>query len=236
MLDQQRFKLRFGPYRTPKFKYGARVMDEIRGEVEIVGLHDGPIPWPVGKRGHVRALILYGDLVKAVRHEANIVVQHWFGVKHATVRKWRRALSVAPTNAGTSQLRREHFDEPWGHQARNLAVCKARDPARREKIGASRRGKPRPPHVIAAMREGRTGKPHSDEAKAKIRAAHRKRGTRPPKAGRPWTAEEDALCRTLRPAEMVRRTDRTLSAVNQRRRALGLRDGRRRETKAIAPG
>ncbi|HWB12682.1 MAG TPA: hypothetical protein VG826_25880 [Pirellulales bacterium] len=236
MLDRQRLKLRFGPYRTPKFKYGARVMDEIRGEVEIVGLHDGPIPWPVGKCGHIRAIVLYGDLARAVRQEANIVVQHWFGVKHVTVGKWRRPLGVVPTNAGTSQLRREHFDEPWGHRARKLALTKARDPKRREKIGASRRGKPRPPHVIAAMRKGRTGKPHSGEAKAKMSEAHRKRGTRPPKAGRPWTAEEDALCRALRPAEVVRRTDRTLAAVNQRRRVLGVPDGRRRENKAIAPG
>jgi len=46
---------------------------------------------------------------------------------------------------------------------------------RREKITASRRGKPRPPHVVEAMRKGRTGKPHTEEAKHKMREAHRKR-------------------------------------------------------------
>ena len=90
MLARQRLKLRFGPYRTPKFKYGAKVMDERRGKVVIVGLHDGPIPWPIGKRGHSCAIILYGALAKAVRREAGVAVQHWWGVKHATVQKWRR--------------------------------------------------------------------------------------------------------------------------------------------------
>ncbi|HWB10517.1 MAG TPA: hypothetical protein VG826_14910 [Pirellulales bacterium] len=161
MLDQQRLKLRFGPYRTPKFKYGARVMDEIRGEVEIVALHDGPIPWPVGKRGRVRALILCGDLARAVRHEANIVVQHWWGVKHATVRKWRRALGVAPTNAGTSQLRREHFDEHTsvGQGARPWASGEDRgQPARKTKSAARHRR-----HARGANRQTSLGRGEGED-------------------------------------------------------------------------
>jgi len=55
---------------------------------------------------------------------------------------------------------------------------------------------------------------------------HRARGTRPPKAGRPWTAAEDEAIRTLRPAEAARETGRTLGAVNGRRRELRLPDGR----------
>jgi len=40
MLDRQRFKLRFGPYRTPKFKYGARVVDAIvRQEANVAIQH-----------------------------------------------------------------------------------------------------------------------------------------------------------------------------------------------------
>jgi hypothetical protein len=56
--------------------------------------------------------------------------------------------------------------------------------------------------------------------------AQRRRGTRPPKAGRPWTEAEDEAVRTLRPAEAARRTGRTLGAVYDRRRDLGLADGR----------
>ena len=92
MLDRQRFRLRFGPYGTPRFRYGAKVIDEIRGEVEIVGLHRGRIVWPIGKRGRHNALVLYDDLARAVRQEANIVIQHWWGVGTATVQRIRAAM------------------------------------------------------------------------------------------------------------------------------------------------
>jgi len=60
--------------------------------------------------------------------------------------------------------------------------------------------------------------------------AQRRRGARPPKAGRPWTDEEDALLRSLPAMEVARRTGRTLSAVWSRRQILGMPDGR---TKAV---
>jgi hypothetical protein len=59
--------------------------------------------------------------------------------------------------------------------------------------------------------------------------AHRRRGTRPPNAGPPWTAQEDALLRVLPAAEVARRTGRTPGAVYARRRELRLPDGRRRQ-------
>jgi hypothetical protein len=55
---------------------------------------------------------------------------------------------------------------------------------------------------------------------------HKKRGSWPPIAGDPWTAKEDALVRTLRPEEVVKRTKRTRKAVWSRRQTLGLSDGR----------
>jgi hypothetical protein len=42
--DDERFNLRYGPYETPRFKYGKKVQDECRGEVTIVGLSFGRIP------------------------------------------------------------------------------------------------------------------------------------------------------------------------------------------------
>jgi hypothetical protein len=30
--DDERFKLRYGPYKTPRFKYGKKVQDEWRGK------------------------------------------------------------------------------------------------------------------------------------------------------------------------------------------------------------
>jgi hypothetical protein len=47
--------------------------------------------------------------------------------------------------------------------------------------------------------------------------------------GEPWEAWEDELLRTLPPAEVAKRTGRTLSAALSRRHVLGLPDGRRRE-------
>jgi hypothetical protein len=99
-------------------------------------------------------------------------------------------------------------------------------PDRRAKIAAARRGKPRPPHVVAAMVAGRTGKPHTEEIRRKMSEAHR-RGTRPPKAGRAWTPEEDELARTLPTKEAADRTGRTVVAVEDRRRVLAGKKGRR---------
>src|SRR5262245_36439216 len=75
------------------------------------------------------------------------------------------------------------------------------------------------------MRKGRTGKPQSEEARAKMSRAHRQRGTLVPGTD-PWTAEEDEAVRTMRPAEAVKKTGRTVQAVWSRRRVPGLRDGR----------
>jgi hypothetical protein len=64
------------------------------------------------------------------------------------------------------------------------------------------------------------------ELRAKLAEANRRYGTRPPKAGRPWSAAEDVLVRSLRPPEVVKRPRRTLSAVHAPRYVLGLPDGR----------
>jgi hypothetical protein len=98
---------------------------------------------------------------------------------------------------------------------------------RRAKIAASKRGKPRPPHVRAVLLKN-LAKGRTPEAWQKVGAAHRKRGTRPPKAGPAWPPEHDALLDRLPPAEVARRTGRSLRAVYDRRSELGLTDGRRR--------
>jgi hypothetical protein len=84
-------------------------------------------------------------------------------------------------------------------------------PVRRARIAAAKRGKPSPLHVVAAIARGHRGTHPGAEARRKMSAAHRRRGTRPPKAGRPWTAAEDALVRTRRPKDAARLTGRTLT-------------------------
>jgi hypothetical protein len=65
-----------GKYRTPRFKYGQKVICEARGEVTIVKLSAGPIPWPIARREVERgvAMVLYRDLARAVRREARNAV------------------------------------------------------------------------------------------------------------------------------------------------------------------
>jgi hypothetical protein len=107
------------------------------------------------------------------------------------------------------------------------AQAKAGDPERRAMIAAARRGKPR--HVIEAMRTANLGRKHTEQTRRRMSEAHRRRGTRPPKAGRSWTAQEDALLAAgLTAAEVAERTGRTLTAAYKRRGLLGLPDGRRR--------
>ena len=56
-----------GPYTPPRgraFRMGRTVGDRIRGEVEVCGVSDAPIPWPLARtRAHARPLpIVAGDL------------------------------------------------------------------------------------------------------------------------------------------------------------------------------
>ena len=41
------------------------------------GLSDGKIPWPVGRRGPNKAVVVYKGLAQAVRKESAIAVAHW---------------------------------------------------------------------------------------------------------------------------------------------------------------
>jgi hypothetical protein len=225
-------------YKAPLFRYGQVVECARFGEVRIDGISDGPIPWPVTRRaGGKPSLILYGDLSRAVRLESNLTVQRLFGVKHHTVWVWRRALGVPQNNAGTMARRRELGQTEWFREFRAKGQAKARDPIRRERVAAAKRGKPRPQHVRDALRAANQGRPQSEETRAKRRAAHLARGTRPPAAGRAWESWEDEALRTMPPSEVAEKTGRTLKAVYLRRRKFGIRDGRKnsgRRRKTVA--
>ena len=219
MRDGDRFRL-LGNYRTPKVRLGAFVRCLIRDEVEVVGLTDSPIPWPLGRTSRRPAIVVYAGLAKAIRRESAQAVAHWWGVRPLQVSKWRRPLGVGATTEGTSRLRSAYCEEPWFTAGRRKAQAKAADPERRAKIAAARKGKPRPRHVIEAMAAARRGKPHSEETRRRMSEAHRRRGTWPPAAGRPWTTAEDEMARTLPAATAARRTGRCLGAVYSRRAAL----------------
>jgi hypothetical protein len=123
------------------------------------------------KGGRRPALILYGDLAKAVRRESAEAVMHFWGVKANTVWQWRKALGVPQYNDGTTRLKSELLSA-WLDEIRPMTWSVE---GRGEKIAASRRGKPRPPHVIDAVRKASTGRRHSEETRRKMSEAHQRR-------------------------------------------------------------
>ena len=231
MNDGQRFALRFGPYAPPLFKYGDVVMDEVRGEVKIVQLSAAKIPWPIGRRGSTVSLVVYAGLAQAIVRESNQAVSHWWGITPQVVSRWRKALEVPRANDGSKRLWEINSRDERVVQGFAKAQSKKHDPVRIAKSAATRRGRPRPPHVVAALRRASVGQIQSPESRRKHSATNKRKGIHPPLMGPIWTAEEDELVRTLTPREAARRTKRKLQAVYDRRHALSLPDGRRRENK-----
>jgi len=83
-------RLRFGHNRRPRFRLGQIHFCAVRGECEVVGLSDAPIPWPIGNVGRARSLIIFGALERAVRQEANVAVCHQWGGHPAPSRNGAR--------------------------------------------------------------------------------------------------------------------------------------------------
>ncbi len=228
MEEAERFRL-LGKYRTPRFRYGRKVLCEVRGQLVITGLSDTPIPWPVGRRGRERpSLVVYKGLARAIRRESEQAICRWWGVCPTTVWKWRKALGVGIATEGTSRLHSEYSKEPWAVEARAKADRKAPDPERRRKIAQARKGKPRPPHEVEPMHRAWRGSHHSEETRRRMSQTHKKRGTIVPGI-KTWTREEDEQVKSLPPEEAARQIGRSLRAVYARRRRLGMPDGRRRD-------
>lgn len=148
MEDAERFRL-LGKYRTPRFRIDQRVLCQVRGEMIVTGITGAPIPWPIGKHGAGQhSLIVYKDLAKAVRHESNQAVAHWWSIDPQTVTKWRRTLGVGIVTEGTKRLFRDFMKEPWAIESFAKAHSMARAPQRCRKIAEARTGKPRPPQLL----------------------------------------------------------------------------------------
>jgi hypothetical protein len=221
MTEADCFRL-LGTYHTPRFRYGKRVFCEVRGLVTVIGLTRASIPWPVCRgigRGSGRtSLVVFDDLAEVIRRECALAVAHHWGVSVVTVSKWRRLLGVPQNNQGTLRLRREYACELGVMDGLHKAQAKAQDPVRRAKIAAAKRGKPRPPDLMQALHEGNRERGEaSAQTRRKMSAAHKRRGTKPPAAGRAWEAWEEALLGVVSDAEVARRTGRTVLAAYRRR-------------------
>jgi transposase-like protein len=92
-------------------------------------MSDAPIPWPVGKRGHHKAMAVFGALSEAIRRESVQAVAHWWGVSPQTVTAWRKAMGLTgQVPEGTSQLYRAYNQEPATVAGREKARARAKDP------------------------------------------------------------------------------------------------------------
>jgi len=228
MSPFDRHRLRFGPYTTPRFRCGQRVECEVRGVVIVAGLKDTPVPWPVARLPGLssRGLVVFKGLAKAVRLESATAVCHHWRVTPQTVTRWRNQLGVEANTAGTRELRRDHGKRNFPKVKPKL-WSKTHDPERAAKIAAAKRGKPRPPEVIEAMRAANLGRKLSAKHRRKLSEAQKRRHAEHPRADQ-WTGAEDAIVRTCSTDEAARRTGRSLKAVQLRRHRLGVPDGRRR--------
>jgi hypothetical protein len=168
MIAIDRHKLHFGPYSTPAYGYGTQLECLECGEVMISKTSRGRIPWPMSIRKGGTSLVLCHDLARAVRHEAACAVAYWFGVSTWTVRKWRRVLGVPSRNEGDRLLKSDYAKGERGALARTAALATAGSPERRAKISAAQRGKPRPAHVVEAVRKAMTGRKLSADHRRKV--------------------------------------------------------------------
>jgi hypothetical protein len=239
MTKRQKTKLRFGPYQPPSTRPGRRLFCQIAGTVTVGGYSDGKTPWPYAKHpGH--PLILCGALLRAVRREAAIAVAHHWGVCKGTVRRWRRALDVPPSNEGTHELTRQIALSRDGNQLER-ARAKAKLPKALKKLSESLKGRVQSPATLAALLKAAKG-PRTVAWKQKMSEYWRRRGHPP---GHPesnfWTEQEDELLGTATDAAIARAIDRTWSAVCCRREKLGIppfrqqRKPRRRPKSAVRP-
>lgn len=212
-------KLRYGSYRAPPFRLGQKVHCQARGDVSIWRIFDGRISWPVGKKGSALSLVLYGDLAKAVRREAAAAVRFWWGVSGSTIMHWRRSLGIRITE-GDRAIRREYMTPQHNRKMTRAATAVAGLPERRQKIAAARRGYSMPRSVREKLRRANIGKRIPAAVCQKMSESHKRRGTHPPAAGIPWTDFEMSLVAEYSPAEVAKRTGRTMKAVYAARRRL----------------
>jgi hypothetical protein len=217
-----RFKLHFGPYRTPRLKRGSIVEDEIRDEVTIVGLTDARIAWPIGKKGRVKSYVVFGALARAIQRESVQAVCYWFGVSRPWVQACRRALGVPIHNEGTLRLRIKYAETPAHNRAWRKAIENSRRPEALAKNAEARRGQKRQPTVGRKIAEALHGRPKCAEHCRNMSLAKKRAGTRPPWVGRPWTERENAIVRASPVKEAAKRTGRTVKAVYHQRKLLGL--------------
>lgn len=162
-------KLLYGPYSPPAgVKRGSWLTCEYRGLVQVGGWSGGPIPWPKKMKSGRPSLILYGDLVSAVKKESEIAVAYWWGVSVNTVWQWRKLLGVDRMTAGTTELFKLNAAENLTAEVSEKGRMSSLLPENIEKRVEARRGRPMHKNTREALKKA-VSKPKSQEWKEKAR-------------------------------------------------------------------
>jgi hypothetical protein len=239
MTDPDKVKLLFGPYKSPALKLGHRVHCLYRDRFVIVhGWTDARLSWPTCRNAEGRGqpgILVEEVLAFAVRCESALALMHWWGVSSTVVWKWRKALGVERMTPGSARLQRMNADAgaevlrgvelPPEARERRSRTALEMDLARHTRPCPSPGGaEPWTEAEAKALGSASDGylAALSGRSRAAVRSARRRRGMRSPDQRRPWTKEEDAVVRTLPPAEAALQTGRTANAVYRRRVVLVL--------------
>jgi hypothetical protein len=192
MNPRVRFKLHFGPYKTPRFKCGDIVCDESREDVTIVGLTDAPnslADWGSGPKG-MRTIVLYKGLVRAVRMEPITAIRHWWGVTHTPVYRWRTpwesAASMMERFVCTRQMQnRPRCGERWRWSMTTCVIPAEWQRSSRFTLGVqnrptfqkrcSRRVKGKNCHANIARKSAKVASQRGDSDSAELKSSGRRR-------------------------------------------------------------
>src|SRR6266566_3228369 len=99
MIDRERLKLLFGPYKAPRLRRRDRAFCLFRDcDVVITSWTDARISWPRCRALHHRrgrpGLLVDTKLLRAIQTESEAAIVYWFGVSPFMVWKWRKAFGI----------------------------------------------------------------------------------------------------------------------------------------------
>jgi hypothetical protein len=147
-----RAELLHGPNHPPDVERGDRTICLFRDcEAIVTSWSAARISWPrcrpAWAKGGGSGLLVTDELVRAIKSESSLALQHWFGINPETVWRWRKAFGV--TRIGTDGSRRLHqvISEAGGAKVRGKK--RPRDQVRRQAATRRERHYPPPPHPRA---------------------------------------------------------------------------------------
>jgi hypothetical protein len=246
MNQADRVRLLHGPYLPPVCRRGDLLFCEIRGTVKVGGYSTAPIPWPRLLKTGRPALILCGDLVRAVKIESELAVAHHWGVGVTTVWAWRKTLGVGRITEGTERLYRDYKPDKFTDDRTAAGRESARKPESIGKMRSAKIGKPMHPTTAAALLKAASRNKRKAHRQA-IGESHRRShflqwaAHRPedwpelerdaleairiapaPSRGRWWLKEEEALLGKAPDSIVAALLGRTKASVTLHRSSLGI--------------